>query len=161
MALCPVRNSNERIENDFECFITNMNSNYDMALNEIQNGQKTSHWIWYIFPQLEELGYSENAKYFGLKSVEEAKSFIKNTEIKSRLLRISKEVLQKLTDGVDIVTLMGGDPDQYKLLSYVTLFYFATLNTDDNELFKDLLFHCEKQLDKQDEKTRNICEKGI
>ncbi len=51
---------------------------YDQALAELRHGQKRSHWMWFIFPQLDGLGSSPTAKYFGIKSIEEARHFLQH-----------------------------------------------------------------------------------
>lgn len=51
---------------DLERFKKAQERDYPVALREIKNGRKESHWIWYIFPQLAELGYSPTARYYGL-----------------------------------------------------------------------------------------------
>ena len=56
---------------DLQRFYKAQKFDYPVALNEIKNGQKESHWMWYIFPQLKELGYSSTAKYYGLTKMEE------------------------------------------------------------------------------------------
>lgn len=47
-------------------FVEAQNGVYHVALKELQEGRKRSHWMWYIFPQLKHLGYSYNAKYYGI-----------------------------------------------------------------------------------------------
>ena len=49
---------------------------YPQVLKELHNGKKTTHWMWFIFPQIEGLGYSSTAKYYSIKSIEEAKEYI-------------------------------------------------------------------------------------
>ena len=51
-------------------FIEAQESDYEIALLEIKSGKKRSHWMWYIFPQLSELGYSSTAKYYGISNIE-------------------------------------------------------------------------------------------
>ena len=91
---------------------------YPMALGEIKNGRKESHWMWYIFPQLKELGYSSTAKYYGLTK-DEAKAYLKDEILKSRLIEISQVLLElKSNDATEIF----GYPDDLKLKSSMTLF---------------------------------------
>ena len=88
------------------------------ALGEIKNGRKESHWMWYIFPQLKELGYSSTAKYYGLTK-DEAKAYIKDEILKSRLLEISQVLLELTSNNA---TEIFGYPDDLKLKSCMTLF---------------------------------------
>ena len=91
---------------------------YPVALGEIKNGRKESHWMWYIFPQLKELGYSSTAKYYGLTK-DESKAYIKDEILKSRLIEISQVLLElKSNDATEIF----GYPDDLKLNSCMTLF---------------------------------------
>ena len=73
---------------DLERFINAQKKNYSIALNEIKKGKKVSHWMWYIFPQLEELGSSNISKYYGIKNKEEALEFINNDYLKNNLIKI-------------------------------------------------------------------------
>ena len=101
-------------------FIDAQESSYIIALLEIKNGKKRSHWMWYIFPQLSELGHSSTAKYYGINSIEEAKAYLNNSILKKHLVEISKE-LYKLND--EISDIMGY-PDDLKLKSCMTLFSY-------------------------------------
>ena len=103
---------------DLERFYKVQKFDYPVALNEIKNGQKESHWMWYIFPQLKELGYSSTARYYGLTK-EEAIAYIKDEVLKSRLIEISNVLLElKSNDATEIF----GYPDDLKLKSCMTLF---------------------------------------
>ena len=68
-------------------FIEAHNNNYDRALQEIRNGYKCSHWMWYIFPQITGLGMSNVAKYYEIKSLEEAKAYLDNILLKKTFIR--------------------------------------------------------------------------
>lgn len=99
-------------------FIEAQNKYYDIALLEIKNGQKKTHWMWYIFPQLIDLGYSTTSKYYGIKNIEEAQSYLENQYLRNNLIEISKELYKQNTDILDIL----GYPDNLKLKSSMTLF---------------------------------------
>lgn len=73
-----------------ERFLKAQKNSYPTALNEIKNGKKRSHWIWYIFPQLAELGRSHTAKYYGIKDIDEARRYLKNDILRERLIEISE-----------------------------------------------------------------------
>lgn len=67
---------------------------YDEALRQVKSGRKTSHWIWYIFPQMRGLGYSETSKFYGIRGRDEAMAYIKHPVLRSRLVEITEAVLQ-------------------------------------------------------------------
>lgn len=95
---------------------------YDRALQEIRGGRKRSHWIWFIFPQLKELGYSDTAKFYGIRDLAEAKAYLAEPTLRARLIEIS-EALLKLPEN-DPNKVMGY-PDDLKLRSSMTLFAAA------------------------------------
>lgn len=92
---------------------------YPIALRELQEGRKRSHWIWYIFPQLKHLGHSYNAKFYGISGAEEAAAYLEHPILGQRLREVSKVILN-LPDN-DAVAVFGGI-DAMKLLSSMTLF---------------------------------------
>ncbi len=95
---------------------------YEQALKEIKQGRKTSHWMWYIFPQLKELGRSATAKYYGIDGLGEAKAYMADPELRRNLLEISNALLHQPEE--DIQRVMGY-PDDLKLCSCMTLFEAA------------------------------------
>ena len=100
-------------------FIKAQENDYETALNEIENGHKQSHWIWYIFPQLQGLGYSSMSQFYGIKDEEEAIDYMNHPVLRERLLEISQALLS--LDCNDPVRVMGY-PDNLKLQSSMTLF---------------------------------------
>jgi uncharacterized protein (DUF1810 family) len=94
---------------------------YFSAINEIRSGSKSSHWIWYVFPQIK-MGYSWNSEHFAIKSSNEAVAFLEHLQLRNRYFDISEQVLIKLEAGSDINTLMGNRTDALKLVSSMTLF---------------------------------------
>src|SRR4051812_31247665 len=100
-------------------------SGFATALRELQAGQKTSHWIWYIFPQLASLGRSSTAQFYGIKDLAEACAYLSDSLLRERLLQLTAIVEQKLTAGVPLVTLLGSAIDCAKLASSLTLFCAA------------------------------------
>ena len=108
---------------NLERFIKAQEFNYENALAEIKKGRKTSHWIWFIFPQLKNLGSSRNAKYYGIENLDEAKKYLENKILRRHLLEISKELLELKNN--DIEYIMGSKIDKAKLLSSMTLFHLA------------------------------------
>ena len=113
-------------------FIEAQNKDYDKALNEIKNGKKITHWIWYIFPQLKELGFSNTSIYYGISSIEEAKKNIKNEYLNNHLIEITKALLSLENNDIEDVF---GYPDNLKVKSCMTLFYYAS----NNEIFKKVI----------------------
>ena len=103
---------------DLQRFHKAQKFDYPVALGEIKNGRKESHWMWYIFPQLKELGYSSTAKYYGLTK-DEAKAYINDEILKSRLIEISQALLELTSSNA---TEILGYPDDLKLKSCMTLF---------------------------------------
>lgn len=100
-------------------FLQAQEHSYEIALREIKNGVKRTHWMWYIFPQLKELGRSATAKYYGIENFEEAKMFLEHPVLGARLKEISKALLGLETN--DPYKVMG-DIDGLKLCSSMTLF---------------------------------------
>lgn len=92
---------------------------YENALNEIRNGHKRSHWMWYVFPQLRGLGQSANAQFFGISCAEEARAYLSHPVLGARLVEVS-EALMALEDR-DACRIFGY-PDVQKLRSSMTLF---------------------------------------
>lgn len=102
-----------------ERFVSAQDKDYEQALSEIKSGRKRSHWMWYIFPQIQGLGFSETSRYYSIKDLFEAEEFMSHEVLGSRLLRITNELLQlEETDGTKIF----GSPDDMKLKSSMTLF---------------------------------------
>ena len=100
-------------------FIEAQNTNLGAAVAELRAGEKTSHWIWYVFPQIAELGHSERAKYYGIKTRREAKAFIHHPVLSANYLSCLDALL--LHTDKDITTVLGGI-DASKLNSSLTLF---------------------------------------
>lgn len=95
---------------------------YNTALYEIKHGKKASHWMWYVFPQIQGLGMSGTTAYFSIKNLQEAKDYYRHPVLGSRLLEITEELLNIETDDPMFVF---GYPDAFKLRSCMTLFKYA------------------------------------
>lgn len=121
------------MKNSLDRFIKAQAGVYETALEEIKQGRKRSHWIWYIFPQLRGLGVSETAQYYGIADLNEAKAYMANPVLRSRLLEISEALLDLPTS--DALAVMGS-PDNLKLRSSMTLF---TMTDDKCEVFCKVL----------------------
>lgn len=86
---------------------------------ELRDGHKRSHWMWFIFPQLRGLGRSEMATRYGLSSLEEAKAYLKHPVLGPRLLECTN--LLNAVEGRDAYQILGS-PDDMKFQSCLTLF---------------------------------------
>jgi uncharacterized protein (DUF1810 family) len=106
-------------------------NSYFSAIDEIKSGAKSSHWIWYVFPQIK-MGSSWNSEYFAIKSSTEAVAFLKHNQLRNRYSDISEQILIKLEAGRDINSLMGSTIDALKLTSSMTLFSAISHNCHDD-----------------------------
>lgn len=107
---------------DLDRFLKAQNKYYPLALKEIKGGEKKTHWIWFIFPQLKDLGFSDYSKYYGIDGLNEAKAYVQNNILRSRL----REITQALACKNKSITSIVGDVDAVKIHACMTLFYVAT-----------------------------------
>ena len=98
---------------------------YDTALAEIRTGGKRSHWIWYIFPQIEGLGHSSTARAYALADLDEACAYLRDPILRARYEEIVGAVSEQLARAIRLEDLMGGRTDSLKLVSSLTLFRAA------------------------------------
>ena len=98
---------------------------YDTALAEIRAGGKRSHWIWYIFPQIEGLGRSSTARAYAIQDLGEACAYLRDPILFARYEEIVAAVSEQLGRGIHVEDLMGGRTDTLKLVSSLTLFRAA------------------------------------
>jgi len=109
---------------------------FTTALRELQAGRKTSHWIWYVFPQLAGLGRSSTAVYYGLADAEEAADYLRDQVLGERLVTAAAVVRMHLTNArpARLEELMGSHIDALKLVSSMTLFrqVARTLGAEDS-----------------------------
>ncbi|WP_026260913.1 DUF1810 domain-containing protein [Spirosoma luteum] len=106
-------------DRELKRFLEAQSSDYNRALGEIRNGKKQSHWMWYIFPQIAGLGFSETAKFYALHNLEEARDYLAHPVLGSRLIEISQALLT--IEGKTANQILGS-PDDMKLHSCMTLF---------------------------------------
>ena len=117
-------------------------SNFKQAHEEIKkNKKKITHWMWYIFPQIDGLGKTNMSTLFSIKTIEEAKSFLDNNIVGSNLKEITNSLLK--IEGKTLDKIFG-DIDSTKLLSSMTLFskiYELTKNNknNNNNIFKKVI----------------------
>ena len=114
-------------------FINAQNPIYKEVISELETGEKTGHWMWYIFPQIKGLGWSQMAEKFAITSLAEAKAYLENPILESRLRQCTQLVLD--IEGREINQIFG-HPDNLKFRSSMTLFLHAT---EDNKIFIDAL----------------------
>lgn len=136
------------MDNDLERFLIAQQTYYRIALQEIKSGQKRSHWMWFIFPQIAGLGYSETARYYAIKDMGEAKAYMEDYTLSSNLIEISQALLD--VDSDDATAVMGW-PDNLKLKSSMTLFALAKPECEVFQKVLDKFFH-----GKRDQKTIEI-----
>jgi uncharacterized protein (DUF1810 family) len=100
-------------------FVQAQAGDYERALAELLSGQKRTHWMWYIFPQLDGLAFSATSKRYAIKSLAEAQAYLAHPILGSRLRQCAETVL-----GLEgrSATAIFGSPDDLKLRSCATLF---------------------------------------
>ncbi len=104
---------------DLARFVHAQEHDYAQALSEINSGRKRTHWMWYIFPQIDGLAFSATAKYYAIKSVAEAKAYLDHPILGPRLLECAEAVVR--VEGRSATDIFGS-PDDLKLRSCATLF---------------------------------------
>jgi len=92
---------------------------YEQVLSELRSGRKTTHWMWFIFPQAEGLGHSETARYFSISSLDEAAAYLQHATLGPRLIECTRLVVE--IKGGSIREIFGY-PDDLKFRSSMTLF---------------------------------------
>jgi uncharacterized protein (DUF1810 family) len=100
-------------------FVQAQEGDYEQALSEIKSGRKQSHWMWYIFPQFEGLGFSSTSRHYSIKSLAEAEAYLSHPVLGARLRECAGAAL-----GVQgrTASAIFGSPDDMKLRSCATLF---------------------------------------
>lgn len=100
-------------------FVEAQQPTYAQALSEIRTGRKRSHWMWYIFPQIDGLAFSSTSKHFAIKSIDEAKAYLAHPVLGPRLVECAEAALA--VEGRSATEIFGS-PDDLKLRSCATLF---------------------------------------
>ena len=104
---------------DLERFVSAQQREYERALAEIRGGRKWSHWMWYVFPQIDGLGFSTMSREYSIKSVAEAEAYLAHPVLGARLVECASALLDiENRSASDIL----GSPDDMKLRSSATLF---------------------------------------
>ncbi len=128
-----------------ECFHeaqASRGAGYNTALGEIRQGRKTTHWIWYIFPQIAGLGHSSTARAYALRDLAEACAYLRDPLLRARYEEIAAAISEQLARGVSLEDLMGGSTDALKLASSLTLFRAAAQNLARKDPTFDSLAQC-------------------
>jgi uncharacterized protein (DUF1810 family) len=120
-------------EYNLQRFLEAQDHVYDAVLDELRTGGKSSHWMWYIFPQITGLGHSGTAQKFAITSLAEAKAYLQHPILGPRIRECTQLVLN--VEGRSAEQIFGY-PDHLKFRSCLTLFMTATT---DNKVFKDAL----------------------
>ena len=121
------------MEQDLQRFEKAHQQDFKTALSEIRNGKKVSHWMWYIFPQLKGLGFSETAKYYSIENLVTAQEFLDHPVLGKNMLLICTALLELK---VNNATVIFGKPDDLKLHSSISLF---SLISNSNIIFQKVL----------------------
>lgn len=129
---------------DLGRFLQAQLDDYDQALYEIRSGQKQSHWMWYIFPQYDGLGFSSMSTRFAIKSIAEAKAYLNHPVLGQRLLECAEAALRIQGKSA---TEVFGSPDDLKLKSCATL--FAKVSQGDSVFGKLLSRYFQGEPDEQ------------
>jgi uncharacterized protein (DUF1810 family) len=136
------------LEDGIKRYVLAQENVFHDALNEIKSGKKQSHWMWFVFPQIRGLGFTEYNVYYGIKDLQEAEEYLNDPILGKRLIEISQAVLSQ--NGKTAIEIFG-KPDHRKLKSSMTLFSQIP-NT--NPIFHKVL---EKYFDGlHDDKTMSI-----
>ena len=106
-------------KNNLQRFVTAQETTYPAALAEIKRARKRSHWMWFIFPQAQGLGFSETSRFYAIKDLAEAAEYLNHPLLGKRLTEICRELLKLETSDANSVF---GSPDDVKLKSCMTLF---------------------------------------
>ena len=118
---------------NLERFINAQENSYQIALKEIQDGKKCSHWMWFIFPQIDGLGLSSISKEYSVKSKQEAIDYLNHNILGKRLIEITTTLIKLENSSARSIF---GYPDYLKLKSSMTLFKIVS---PDNKIFSDVL----------------------
>jgi uncharacterized protein (DUF1810 family) len=122
---------------DLRRFVDAQDRVYDRVVAELRAGAKRSHWIWFIFPQLTELGHSSTARLFGISSLAEAQAYLAHPVLGARLRDCTR--LVAAIEGASIDEIFGW-PDNLKVRSSMTLFAQATSDNADFLAVLDTFF---------------------
>ncbi len=135
---------------DLNRFLKAQERIYNTAIAELKSGRKRSHWMWYIFPQIDGLAKSTTSKRYAIKSTEEAREYLKHPVLGGRLTECAEAVVA--VEGRSISEIFAY-PDDLKLKSSMTLFASLAETPSASQRILDKYFHAEP-----DAKTLHLLE---
>ena len=103
-------------------FVAAQEKIYEQVLHELRDGRKRTHWMWFVFPQLDGLAFSSTAKFYAISSLDEAKAYLQHDVLGRNLHECAQTVL--VIEGRSVHDIFGS-PDDLKLKSCMTLFEFV------------------------------------
>lgn len=122
---------------DLKRFLDAQAGVYDDVVEELSNGRKTSHWMWFIFPQIRGLGLSSTARHFAISSLDEARAYLAHPVLGARLRECTRLVLEIPNRSLEQIF---GSPDNLKFRSSMTLFLQASAPaSNDHQVFSSAL----------------------
>ena len=121
---------------NLERFVRKQESDYDRAYKELSEESKRSHWMWWMFPQIEGLGMTSTSQEYSIKSLAEAKAYLDHPVLGKNIREISKLLT---TINQSNASIVFGYPDNLKLRSSMTLFAEAAENDEDRSIFLKVL----------------------
>lgn len=141
------------MSHNLERFVTAHSKYYKTALEEVKNGYKETHWMWFIFPQIDGLGESTMSKRYAIKDADEAREYMRNELLASHMTEICEALLSLDTNNSEDVFDW---PDDMKLKSSMTLFAEALPDADIFQRVLDKFFG-----GKRDDKTIDILNRMV
>lgn len=124
---------NQRSSSDLERFVAAQNGCYQAVIKELFVGRKQTHWMWYIFPQIQGLGVTSTSKFYAINSLSEADAYLRHPVLGHRLEECLGLVMKHRNQNIKDIF---GHPDDLKFQSSITLFSLTNLRT---EVFKQAL----------------------
>ena len=109
-------------DHDLARFVEAQEGDYETAISELRAGRKRSHWVWYVFPQLDGLGSSATARRYAIRSLDEARAYLAHPVLGPRLVTATRAAL---SSGESDPNRLFGSPDDLKFRSSMTLFAVA------------------------------------
>jgi uncharacterized protein (DUF1810 family) len=109
---------------------------FERVVEELTGGRKRSHWMWFVFPQIDGLGHSPLARHYAIRDLDEAKSYLGHSVLGERLRKCCSVLL---THRDKTAHEIFGSPDDLKFRSCLTLFLHAAESVEDRELFSTAL----------------------
>jgi uncharacterized protein (DUF1810 family) len=138
---------------DLERFLEPVRRHVDDVVDELTAGRKRTHWMWFMFPQLRDLGRSEMARRYGLADLDEARRFVVHAELGSTYERLVAIVHDVVVRRALLVHDLFGSPDDVKLVSSLTLFLAAA----EHEGRIELATRCRELLDAAERQGLRRC----